>query len=92
MLAEIKLHIHGFSSGNGKDSNPNRHLQTSKAPLEGQETGTFTSAASSPKKLSEENMNQVMATGVDLSKILGGGTRSGQSAITDDIIGVSGAT
>jgi len=30
-------------------------------------------------------------TGVDLTKILGG-TRSGQSAITDDIIGVSGAT
>jgi len=33
-----------------------------------------------------------MAIGVDLSKILGGGARSGQSAMTDDIIGVSGAT
>src|SRR6218665_3883789 len=30
--------------------------------------------------------------GVNLSKILGGGARSGQSSMTDDIIGVSGAT
>ena len=34
---------------------------------------------------------RIITTGVDLSKILGG-TRFGQSAITDDIIGVSGAT
>src|SRR6218665_3330356 len=33
----------------------------------------------------------ILTIGVDLSKILGG-ARSGQSAMTDDIIGVSGAT
>src|SRR6218665_1825368 len=39
----------------------------------------------------KNNCSLFSATGVDLFKILGG-TRSGQSAITDDIIGVSGAT
>ena len=41
------------------------------------------------RKLSNQHISS--AIGVDLSKILGG-ARSGQSVMTDDIIGVSGAT
>src|SRR6218665_3644393 len=47
---------------------------------------------STADKFSTKQYTADVTTCVDLSKLLGGGTGSGQSAITDDIMDLSGVT